>query len=273
MAKYDDNRPENEQIDEEFEFDEELDINEWPEESKEETYKENKFRKFMVSFVSIILVLSLVGATFAVFPQIFNLASFNFVKDSVVLSQQNDIQEYKKSVVIVKTESGKGTGFFYGQGNTIVTNQHIINDANKIEIITNNGKLFIGKLVTSDPKIDYAIIRIDSAVDQFPVFKAATDVDVDDGLYIIGNPLFNSFIASNGLFLEVINRIEINNLVIGGKFYKGNSGSPILNKDGEVLGILYATTKVVVDGKEIDAALAVPINYVNTALDALKNGS
>ncbi len=267
---------ENENYDDE-QIDEEIDFNEWDEAdfaddySDGDSYQRSRIGRFTLGFVSIILVLALVGTTFAVFPQVFNLASFNFVKDSAVLSQQADIQEYKKSVVIVETEKGKGSGFFYQEENTIITNHHVISGANELKIITNNGQVFNGELVASDEALDYAVIKIQTGdTDKFPALTAADTATVNEKLYIIGNPLFNSFIASNGTLLGKTDRNGMSILVIGGKFYKGNSGSPILNKNGQVLGILYATTKVIIGDKETDAALAIPIEYINTALEALK---
>jgi serine protease Do len=282
-----DDKKQNKEIDSQFThgesgWDEELwDENEWSEadwnaftadDYVEEGVKKSRTRGFFLGFMSILLVLALVGTSLAVYPQLFSVASFNFIKDSVILSKQEEVKEYKKSVVIVKTEKGKGTGFFYSNDGLIVTNHHVIENGGKVNVLTNSGKAYGTTLIASDMKEDYALLKVDNMNEGVPVLKATKQRVIGEELYIIGNPLFNSFIVSNGIYLGEYEHSDSGkiSLVIRGNFYKGNSGSPIINQNGQVIGILYATTKVIVDGQEYNAALAVPIEVVESALSDLE---
>lgn len=248
----------------------EWDPTDWDElaqaEDPQTTDKSRGVRRFFLGFVSIMLALSLIGTSLAVYPQLFSVASFNFIKNSLILSKEEQVKEYKKSVVIVKTEKGKGTGFFYGDSNLVVTNHHVIADGGQISIITNSGSAAGAKIIASDAKQDYAILQVANLKEEIPILPQASERTIGEDLYIIGNPLFNSFIVSSGVYLGEYEHSDKTSLVIRGKFYKGNSGSPIMNLAGEVIGVLYATTKVIIDGQEFDAALAVPIEVIDAAL-------
>ncbi len=233
------------------------------------TDKGRRGRRFFLGFVSIMLALSLVGTSLAVYPQLFSVASFNFIKNSLILSKQEEVKEYKQSVVIVKTEKGKGTGFFYDNHQLVVTNHHVVTGGGQVNIITNSGSAASAKLLASDAHQDYALLQISELKEELPFLTMASERTIGEELYIIGNPLFNSFIVSSGVYLGEYEHSGKTSLVIRGKFYKGNSGSPIMNLNGQVIGVLYATTKVVIDGQEFDAALAVPIEVIEAALTGL----
>lgn len=124
--------------------------------------------------------------------------------------------------------------------------------------------------------------RVDGGVDgrvggqlvdalDFPTLELKFDHTVADAepVYIIGNPLLFRFIANEG---QVIGTIQLQEwdqpvLVIDAPIYKGNSGSPVINMDGKVIGVVFATTRIEYNGSKKKVGLAIPVDYMRDELE------
>jgi S1-C subfamily serine protease len=204
--------------------------------------------------------------------------------------ESNNIQVYKKAMpsVVNITSSTVGLNFFYGlvpqqgqgsgfildkQGH-ILTNYHVIADAQKIEVTTYDKHRSKARVIGRDPSHDLALLQIDSAPNLIPAVLAdSKNLVVGQKVYAIGNPFGLQGTMTTGIISAIRsihspqgNPIE-NAIQTDAAINPGNSGGPLLNSRGEVIGInsLIATGN---EGVEQNAGIgfAIPIDTAKAVL-------
>lgn len=228
--------------------------------------KEPKKKSKPVRLFAWIMAAMLAFSTFAVIFEIYSIPAIEFLKVSSRLSGQEDIQNYKQAVVEIKTNDGKGTGFSISEDGYIVTNHHVIEDALTLTVIfPENERLFKGEVIESDPDIDLAIIKIEA--DNLPYLPLAESYEPMKGeeIYLIGNPLYFTGIANEGTVIEYTKLSDWDEQVImlDAPVYRGNSGSPVLNKSGQVIGVVFATLDEETHGQ---VGLFIPVELLQNQL-------
>lgn len=181
--------------------------------------------------------------TFAVIFQIYSIPAIEFLKTSARLSSQEDIARYKESVVIVLTDDSKGTGFSISSSGTILTNYHVIEGNDKVTIGFPKDGRFKANVIHTYPDVDLAVLEVKGEglphldLSDNPTFTK------DHPVTFIGNPLSFTGIANEGAIIEEyqLSDWDVPVVMIKAPVYRGNSGSPILNKDGQVIGVVFAT--------------------------------
>jgi serine protease Do len=166
--------------------------------------------------------------------------TINFIEK--VPDNEEDILNYtKKATVTIKTNEGHGSGFFISADGYLLTNDHVIKNANTIEIELNSGLIIDAEVIRQDAKNDVALLKVvGKGFKSIPIFseKVTTGIEV----YAIGTP------ADVNLGQTVTKGIISGKRVIEENTYiqtdvsinKGNSGGPLINVKGEVLGIVSA---------------------------------
>lgn len=225
--------------------------------------KTYKYAKRVKTTIVIIVSISLLSYVFALWPKLFNLATIEFLTTSIELSKNEEVQLYKESVVVVNTESSKGTGFYFSDEGYIITNNHVIEDEQKITVSFNDGEIYPAEVISSDEIIDIAILKIDTEGKNYPVLEFEENWEPNQSVYIIGNPLYSNFVVNKGNVIGLTTRQGISMLAIDAPIYRGNSGSPVINSDGNVIGVIYATTTIDYQGTQKKVGLAIPIEYVS----------
>ena len=163
-----------------------------------------------------------------------------------------------------------GSGFVIGQDGYIVTNNHVIENADKIKVKLKNGKEFDAELVGRDPNTDIALIRV-KPVNGLPVVGLGNSDALKVGQWVvaIGNPFGLEHTITAGI-------VSAKGRAIGSGPYDdyiqtdasinpGNSGGPLINMKGEVVGI---NTAIIASGQGI--GFAIPINLAKGIIDQLK---
>jgi serine protease Do len=206
---------------------------------------QKKRRSWITKAVAIGLSFALFVSAIQIWPQIFNLSSISFLQKSADLSQQEEIQRYKEAVVTIQDQYSKGTGFTISEGGLIITNHHVVDAMNPITVTFPDGKLLEASLLVSDPHLDLAILEVEGEDLPFITLSKPDEWRIEDPIYVIGNPLFHHQIVNEGKILEGSDQKGV--LVLSAPVYKGNSGSPVINKNGDVVGVVYAksTTEAV----------------------------
>jgi serine protease Do len=163
-----------------------------------------------------------------------------------------------------------GSGFLIDKDGHIVTNNHVIEGADQIKVILSDDKEFDAELIGRDPKTDLALIRIKGAKNLTPIELGNSDqLKVGTWVVAIGSPFGLEQTVTAGI-------VSAKGRIIGSGPYDdfiqtdasinpGNSGGPLLNMDGEVVGI---NTAIIASGQGI--GFAIPINLAKGIIDQLK---
>ena len=207
-------------------------------------------------------------------------------------SLKESVDKIYDAVVMVKsynnnTQISTGTGFVYKTDDKygyILTNQHVIADSDSIHIVMSNDEEIEGKVLGGDEYLDLAIIRIDKKnVIQVATIGKSENMNLGDVIFTVGSPLGEDYRGSvtSGILsgkdrMVSVSVSKTNNndwvmrvLQIDASINPGNSGGPLLNVNGEVIGI--CSMKLVDD--EIEGmGFAIPIEYAMNHLDSLENG-
>jgi Do/DeqQ family serine protease len=169
-----------------------------------------------------------------------------------------------------------GSGFIINEDGYIVTNNHVIDGADQIQVfVTNFDKPFDAKIIGKDPELDLAVIKIDSNKKlPYLTLGDSDSIRVGDWSVAIGNPYGLDHTVTVGVISakerpQTIGNQHFTNLLqTDTAINPGNSGGPLLNLNGEVIGI---NTAINAEGQGL--GFAVPINPVKEVLDDLiKNG-
>lgn len=156
------------------------------------------------------------------------------------LSITDIIRANRESVVIVKTAAGIGSGFFINRDGYIVTNKHVLSNPDGAEIKTINGNVFkIHRVIHEDSDADLVIASTDASPQESkPVKINAGLPESGEKIIVIGNPLGLEQTVSDGIVSAIRrNQQSIDFIQITAPVSSGNSGGPLLNMRGEVIGV------------------------------------
>lgn len=168
------------------------------------------------------------------------------VADKSPMTAQEVYQECADSVVKIQTynEYGKalsqGSGFFIDDG-ILVTNYHVVQDADTIQITTSEGEVYKGKkILAKDEEVDVAVLSVNITGNTY-LKKGNLPPVTGDSIYIIGCPMGLIGTLTSGIVSYVDREVEGNTYIqIDAAVSAGSSGGPLLNEYGEVIGIVTA---------------------------------
>lgn len=172
---------------------------------------------------------------------------------------------------------GQGSGFIIDANGTILTNAHVVDEADRVTVTLNDGRKFSGEVKGKDKLTDLAVVKITDRAESLPVVVLgdSEQVRVGDWAIAVGNPLgFN-----NTVTLGIISTLKRSSAAVGipdkrldfiqtdAAINPGNSGGPLLNEQGEVIGI---NTAIRADAMGI--GFAIPVNKAKEIKDILVRG-
>ncbi|WP_164669634.1 S1C family serine protease [Virgibacillus doumboii] len=213
-----------------------------------------------------LIAIAMVFNVFALIPQTFSVPAIDFLITSAKLSVQDDIQAYKKAVVVIEAGNTKGTGFAISSDGTIITNHHVVEGEKSVTVAFPDNELFSGEVVETYPSVDLAVLDVEGQNLSHLELADKTEFDENEPIYFIGNPLRFNGIANKGTVIDYIQLSDWEKPVImlEAPVYRGNSGSPVINQEGKVIGVVFATLDHDTRGR---VGLFIPIDYYYTHHD------
>lgn len=165
-----------------------------------------------------------------------------------------------------------GSGFVISEDGYIVTNNHVIDKADEIEIEFFSGKRLEAKLIGTDPKTDIALLKVESDTPlPFVPFGNSDLMRVGDWVIAMGNPLGQGFSVSAGIISargRALSGTYDDYLQTDAAINRGNSGGPLFNMDGQVVGVNTAILSPT--GGSIGIGFSMASNVVSKVVDQLK---
>ena len=171
-----------------------------------------------------------------------------------------------------KVQRGIGSGFIISQDGHILTNAHVVERADKVSVVLRDGRRFAGKVLGADPVTDVAVVDIEGT--NLPTVKLANSDNIVVGQWAIaiGNPLGLNNTVTQGIISATgrsgshigVNDKRLDFLQTDTAINPGNSGGPLLNAQGEVVGVNTA-----IIGRAQGLGFAIPINTAQRVANQL----
>jgi serine protease Do len=167
--------------------------------------------------------------------------------------------------------TGQGSGFFISADGYAVTNNHVVEKAESVQVTTDDGKTHNAKVIGTDPRTDLALIKVEDG--PFPYVKLSDKSPrIGDWVLAVGNPFGLGGTVTAGI-------VSARGRDIGASAYddfiqidapvnKGNSGGPTFDTDGNVIGVNTAIFSP--SGGSVGIAFAIPSDTVNSVVAQLK---
>jgi len=170
--------------------------------------------------------------------------------------------------------TAQGSGFIISADGYILTNNHMVEGAEKVEIELTDGRKFTAEIVGADSDSDVAVIKIDASNLPYLELANSDTLEVGEWVLAIGNPLGLSHTVTAGIVSAKgrsgFGLATLENFIqTDAAINFGNSGGPLINLDGKVVGI---NTAIAGSTGNIGIGFAIPINMAKHAYDQLVKG-
>ncbi|MCT7978234.1 S1C family serine protease [Laspinema olomoucense] len=165
---------------------------------------------------------------------------FSTVATAFSADEQTSINVYQQaspSVVTIRVGRGAGSGSIISADGLVLTNDHVVSSARngRVEVLTSTGQTYTGDVIATDRRNDLALVRLRTS-DPLPALPIASrdGIQVGQRVYAIGSPFGLSGTFTTG----ILSRISDNgDLQTDAAINPGNSGGPLLNSNGELIGV------------------------------------
>ena len=166
----------------------------------------------------------------------------------------------------------QGSGFFVSQDGYVVTNNHVVENAVEVQLVTDSGKTLDAKVVGTDPRTDLALLKVKDAGDYAFVQLADGKARIGDWVLAIGNPFGLGGTVTAGIVSaqgrDIGSGPYDDFIQIDAPINRGNSGGPTFNQKGEVVGVNTAIFSP--SGGNVGIAFAIPASTVKQVVESLK---
>jgi serine protease Do len=168
----------------------------------------------------------------------------------------------------------QGSGFIVTPDGYILTNNHMVGEAEEVIVTVGDGRKLKAKIVGADPETDVAVVKIDAQDLPYVELANSDSLEVGEWVIAIGNPFGLSHSVTAGI-VSAKGRSQIgvadyeDFIQTDAAINFGNSGGPLLNLDGKAVGI---STALIGPGGNVGIGLAIPINMAKAVYEQLKEG-
>jgi serine protease Do len=175
----------------------------------------------------------------------------------------------------LRRQSSLGSGFIIDVAGHVVTNHHVIEGADEIDVVLSDGTVLPAKLIGVDTDVDLAVLKVESRTALQPVPWGNSDTaDVGQWVVAIGNPFGLGGTVTAGIISARARDIGAGSfddfIQTDAAINKGNSGGPLFNLRGEVIGINTAIISPGEAGGSVGVGFSVPANFAKVVVNQLK---
>lgn len=201
----------------------------------------------------------------------------------ITAKAQNSVVEIVTEGVVTNNfmqqfiQKGAGSGIIIDANGYIVTNNHVIDGADKISVTLKNGESYDATLIGTDSESDVALIKIDATNLQPVTVGDSSTLQVGETAVAIGNPLGQlGGTVTNGIVSALDRQITIDGqtmtlLQTNAAINPGNSGGGLFNGNGELIGMVVAKSSSTEDGTAVEGlGFAIPVNTVKEVAEQLQ---
>ena len=278
-----DERPEGNEFFEAEEFAEFNRLEELDDEDQD-TDSEPTWSKVFSKIIAVIIAVIFLAFALGSFLNIINMPSLDFLKESSALNTDPHLQSLQQAVVAVAETSHipgaqlpggsrRGTGFNIHPSGLIVTNRHLVKDAEAIVVSFTGGKSYRAASWVWSEQMDLGLIYLnlnESGASReeisLPVakLKQGDQPAIGEEIIVMGNPLGFRKVISKGTVLDYHLHWGADDpiLEIEAPIYPGSSGSPVFDTEDKVVGVVYAVILDSADAEEAKRGLAVSVSYL-----------
>jgi serine protease Do len=168
-------------------------------------------------------------------------------------------------------QKGLGSGVVIDKKGYILTNNHVVEDADDVKVTFVDGKTVVGKVIGTDPRSDLAVVKVEGVAVTTAKMGDSDKLQVGDWLIAIGNPFGLDHTVTVGVLSAKNRAVQGGNyqdfLQTDASINPGNSGGPLVNLDGEVIGI-----NTMIAGIGTGIGFAVPSSIFKPITEQLING-
>lgn len=168
--------------------------------------------------------------------------------------------------------TGIGSGFIISKDGYIITNNHVVKNAIKVKIVTLDKMELIAKIIGTDPKTDLALLKVKANNLPFIKLGDSNKVEVGEWVLAIGNPFGQSLTVTSGIVSakgRQLGLAEYEDFIqTDAAINRGNSGGPLVNMEGKVIGITSAIIAPM--GGNVGIGFAIPSNMAKKVINDLK---
>lgn len=187
-------------------------------------------------------------------------------------SQPSNIMEffYGQGNGQERAQVGTGSGVIISQDGYIVTNNHVIANANQLQVTLNNNKTYDAELIGTDPNSDIALIKIDADRDlPYLAFGDSDNIKIGEWVLAVGNPFNLTSTVTAGIVSAKARDLQMGRhqsfIQTDAAVNPGNSGGALVNTNGDLVGINTAITSQT--GSYVGYSFAVPSNIAKKVVD------
>jgi serine protease Do len=181
----------------------------------------------------------------------------------MAIDPQQIIEQYQNAIIQIATGGGTGTGFYLKEYDLIVTNDHVVADSPEVTIAGKSFDKTLARVWYTDRKHDLAFLQAPQNI-ALPEIRLGMYEQLKDGdaVVAIGHPYGLNYTATQGVISKV-DRIRegLKYIQIDAAINPGNSGGPLVNMNGEVIGV----NSFIIRGGD-NLGFALPVNYLREAL-------
>ncbi len=210
----------------------------------------------ILSGLTVVLLISVLGLSAALYTAFEDIQSLEGQvsdienQERVIYTNDTDrgfqsiYERVGDSVVYIQNGNSQGSGFVYREDGYLVTNEHVVSDQETVQVTFTDGETLNAEVIGTDPYTDLAVLKVDRE-DLRPLeFSPTGNVSVGQRAIAIGNPfglessMTTGIISQKGRSITVEGGFSIRNVLqTDASINPGNSGGPLLNREGEVVGV------------------------------------